>query len=643
MGWIQKLYETYENCQSMIGAGADENKVPLLPICHTTQKAQIEIVIDQEGNFLRARFVPKAQGRTIVPCTESSGGRAGKKPMNHPLCDKLQYIAKDFVTYGGVVTIGYANNPAEPHENYVDSLKKWCDSSYSHSKVEAVLMYVEKGHVIKDLVENYILCVGPDNFLLENWDKETVKETVTVKQDEAFVRWIVEAPGEQQTAVWNDFSLFESWIKYYLSSKTDRSFCYVTGMENPLAEQHPAKLRNDADKAKIISSNDTSGFTFRGRFSTAEQACGVSFEVTQKAHNILRWLIDRQGYKNGEQAIVAWAISGAEIPDPFADPFSILGIYVEKTGKDVPTFTAQDLAIKLSKKIAGYSVNLGSTARVVVMGLDSATPGRMAVTYYRELDGSEFLQRLENWHTTCCWVHDYRYIDMSEDEAKKKKASVRFVGAPAPRDIVEGAYGTRVDDKLRKKTVERILPCLIDGQRIPRDLVEAAVRRTSNRNSYEEWEWNKALSITCALYRKYKIDYEKEDYKMALETDRRNRDYLYGRLLALADGLERWALKKSGENRQTTAERLMQRFADHPYSTWRTIELSLVPYKARLGAISTNLQNKISGVMALFEHEDFTSDRRLSGEFLLGYHCQKEALWNKDIGDSKEDLENEPA
>ena len=38
----------------------------------------------------------------------------------------------------------------------------------------------------------------------------------------------------------------------------------------------------------------------------------------------------------------------------------------------------------------------------------------------------------------------------------------------------------------------------------------------------------------------------------------------------------------AGEGRETTSARLMQRFADRPFSTWRTIELALTPYRARL-------------------------------------------------------------
>ncbi len=115
---------------------------------------------------------------------------------------------------------------------------------------------------------------------------------------------------------------------------------------------------------------------------------------------------------------------------------------------------------------------------------------------------------------------------------------------------------------------------------------------------------------------------------MALDESRKTRDYLYGRLLALADSLEQWALTIAGEDRQTNAARLMQRFAEHPYSTWETIELSLAPYKARLGGQSQKRQALIDKVHDMFDPpEDYTSDKKLSGEFLLGYYCQREALW----------------
>ena len=129
---------------------------------------------------------------------------------------------------------------------------------------------------------------------------------------------------------------------------------------------------------------------------------------------------------------------------------------------------------------------------------------------------------------------------------------------------------------------------------------------------------------------------------MALDQDRRTRDYLYGRLLALADSLEQWALNKANEDRQTTASRLMNRFAERPFSTWRTIELALSPYKARLGGISKKRQRMIDEVKDLFDPKDFIDDKRLSGKFLLGYSCQRELLRNskEQLKETEEETEH---
>jgi len=98
-------------------------------------------------------------------------------------------------------------------------------------------------------------------------------------------------------------------------------------------------------------------------------------------------------------------------------------------------------------------------------------------------------------------------------------------------------------------------------------------------------------------------------------------------MLAAADYLERFALFASEKKRDTNAARLMQRFVDRPCSTWKTIELSLAPYKARLGGRAKKYQDVIDKAVNLFETaEDFISEKPLSGEFLLGYHCQKEGL-----------------
>ena len=618
MSWLQTLCETYESCKGREPEGSSV----LMPIGHTTQQAHVEIVLDAQGNFKRASVLEKGASTTLIPCTEESGGRAGSKPVNHPLCDKLQYLAGDFANFGGEVTSGFAKAPDEPHLAYLASLSSWAASSDGHGKLDAILSYVQRGRVIEDLAAFRILPLNADGKLMKAWEGgkdqiPAIYKALPAGQtpEDAFVRWSVEEEDNPASGTWQDALLINAWTAHYASTQTRRGYCMVRGEQSTLAVQHPAKLRNAGDKAKLISANDDTGYTFRGRFVEAGEAASVGFEVTQKAHNALRWLIARQGSRNGDQAIVSWAVSGKRVPDPMASTYELLGLDTGQTPELGDAATAgQAFALRLKKAINGYRATLDPTENVVVMGLDSATPGRLAITYYREIRGSEFLARIEAWHLKCAWPQNFG-------------KDTKFVGAPAPRDVAQVAYGRRLDDKLEKAARERLLPCIVDAAPIPLDLVEATKRRAINRAGLDRWEWEKCLGIACALFRGQHLE---RNYQMALELERTSRDYLYGRLLAIAEHIEARALYIAGEKRETTAARLMQRFADRPSSAWRSIELALVPYKSRLRNLRPGfihaMEKQLDDVIAAFQGDSFTRDSALSGEFLLGYHCQRQAL-----------------
>jgi len=153
------------------------------------------------------------------------------------------------------------------------------------------------------------------------------------------------------------------------------------------------------------------------------------------------------------------------------------------------------------------------------------------------------------------------------------------------------------------------------------------VRKACNRIGLKHWEWEKILGIACALYRGA---FKQKEYAMSLEADRCSRNYLYGRLLAIAEHIESRALYLGGETRDTTAAKLMQRFADRPASTWRIIEPQLRPYMSRLRAKRPQflhaMELELDAVVSSFSGDDFNDDSKLTGEFLLGYHCQRQAL-----------------
>ena len=648
MSWMQKLYRTYE---SILEQGVTDDAEPLTPVGHTIQNAHIVIVIDGQGNFQTARVMPPKTA-ILLPVTESSESRSGTKPPPHPLADKIQYVARDYIDYGGSKSAFF--------EEYFTQLKQWCDSEFCHPKVVAILNYVAKGNVIADLVKAGVLMLDSDGKVLNKWEAEgdaplifsvLPKTKGEIEFGAALVCWQVEISGDVQSRTWEDLSVRQSWIDYVSEGDSEKGFCFIQGKEAIVSTLHPAKLRHTGDKAKLISSNDKSGYTFRGRFATAEEAASVSADVSAKAHSALRWLISRQGIRNGDQVTVAWAISGKPVPSPMKDisaaldwadmgnwdisavenPDEIAAQRLSKNSEASPDWSVnigQAAARIIKKKLHGYQAELKEHEQISLIMLDSATPGRMALTYYQEFLPADYFANLDAWIDDFSWYQRYS-IEVPNGKKTDKRTQWRFV-PPSPYSIAEAVYGKSLSDTLKKQLYARLLPVIAGGTSvpIPEDLVQKSFQAACNPNGCENWEWQRNIGVACALYKGWRARHhdlsQRRTYPMSLDTQNRSRDYLYGRLLAVAENTESYALYLAGEKRATTAERYMQRFAEHPFATWRNIELALKPYQERLrnNGKDTGAQ-AIGEIMELFATDDFTSDDKLSGEFLLGYHCQK--------------------
>ena len=645
MSWMQKLYRTYE---SILEQGITDDAEPLTPVGHTIQNAHIVIVIDGQGNFQTARVMPPKTA-ILLPATESSENRtSGEAP--HPLADKIQYVAKDYADYGGEKKAYF--------DGYLKQLKAWCESPFTHPKVQAVLNYVAKGRVVADLVESGIFQLDSGNKVLNKWEADgdaplifsvLPKTKGEIEFGSALVCWQVEIAGDVHSQTWTDKTIQQSWADYAASEKADKGFCLVQGEEAIISTMHPAKLRHTGDKAKLISSNDTAGYTFRGRFATAEEAASESADVSAKAHSALRWLISRQGIRNGDQVTVAWAISGKPVPSPMKDisaeldwadmeNWDISAVenpdeFSSQTSSEQPSPNwsvniGRAAAQIIKKKLHGYQAELKAHEQISLIMLDSATPGRMALTYYQEFLPADYFANLDAWIDDFSWYQRYS-IEVPNGKKTDKRTQWRFV-PPSPYSIAEAVYGKSLSDTLKKQLYARLLPVIAGGTSvpIPEDLVRQSFQAACNPNGCENWEWQRNIGVACALYKGWRARHhdlsQRRTYPMSLDTQNRSRDYLYGRLLAVAENTESYALYLAGEKRATTAERYMQRFAEHPFATWRNIELALKPYQERLrnNGKDTGAQ-AIGEIMELFATDDFTCDDKLSGEFLLGYHCQK--------------------
>ncbi|WP_028778860.1 type I-C CRISPR-associated protein Cas8c/Csd1 [Shimazuella kribbensis] len=616
MSYLLQLYETYQANLDQVGKFFKKNNdqtYTLLPISHTTQTAHIEVLVSEVGDFLTAKILGKDV--TVIPCTEDSASRSGSKIAPYPLHDKLSYVAGDFTHFGG-------SKGEKPFAHYLEQLKQWATSIHADEKVKSIYQYVRKRTLIADLIKEDILPVGENNKLIEKWDKTRgdkpqIFQTITESIDGAFIRFRVYSSLKKIPKVWEDQKMYTSFIRFYHKQLHGDDYCYVTGKIRASTYRHANKIRHAGDKAKLISSNDNSGFTFRGRFNTADQAANISYDVSQKAHNALKWLIQKQAKIIDNRVFLVWGNHVESVPDPMADTLSALNIGFETELKK-QTYTYEHYAKQVANAIDGRKSDLSADPNVNIIVLDSATSGRLAVLYYRQLQSDDYLDQLKSWHTTCVWLHPFqgRY----------------FFGAPSTQNIALAAYGSQVNEKVIKGLMERLLPCIIDGRAIPNDIIRNVFHRASNPVAFkEEGEWEKTLSVACALIHK-----QQGGVGVELDLTNEDRSYLFGRLLAVADVLERRAMDKM-EKRATNAIRYMNAFHRHPERTWGMIQAALQPYQVRLGAGATDLNKLIDQIGAKIKVEDF-NNKPLSGKYLHGLYSQRYELYQKK--ESKKEISN---
>lgn len=661
MSWLSRLYHTYEQVKDNADA---QLHYALMPYYHVKQNVQIIVTINDKGDFVSARLARDGNGKlksqvTTIPATNDSATRTSS-PVAHPLADKLQYVAKDFFIK--------SKNKKDVFDLFEKTLTDWCQSPFSHPKAQAVLRYTQKGTLAQDLINAGIILADETGNILYLKNASDYPDSILAllvknggefDQGSAFVAWeVINADIAQgDITTWKDDSLFTAWQNYYASFDSKEGFCHVTGEHKALASKHPNRVLKSASNAKLISANDMSGFTFLGRFTDDDksiakqgyQAVNISAEVTEKAHAALAWLLTSQGHEESGQAMVAWAIDGSKIPQPYkpivpqamiedawsdfdSEEFADIDDSDEIEEQSSKLHHHKDIgsqfAHNLKKTMQGYRQKLTDNDQISVISLDSATPGRMAVTYYYEAMPDDYLTAIADWYDNFAW-----YAFYFDKETNQKRMTIQ---APTPYQIAVSAYGSRVSDAVKKQVVSQVLPVIVEGhyRQIPKTLMDLCVKHACNPLGLENWEWEQNLSVACSLYRGYynrlKND-KKRSYTVALQENYTSRDYLYGRLLAIAEDIESLALYVAGENRVTTAQRYMQQFANRPFSTWRNIELSLDPYMKRLKNNRPdylfNKQNLLNDVMSKFDINDFNNNTPLSGEFLLGYHCQKMAFY----------------
>lgn len=214
---------------------------------------------------------------------------------------------------------------------------------------------------------------------------------------------------------------------------------------------------------------------------------------------------------------------------------------------------------------------------------------------------------------------------------------------------------------MSRSTIERLIPCVIDSQRLPKDISRTAFYKLSNKQTYKK-SWNTALNIGCSLIKKYKNDYENcivnADNMSEVKQLERSKSFYYGKLMAIYEKIELDAIRGKGIDvdskkekgkaiRITNSDRLWSSMIRTPERTRFILESKIKPYMNMLkknnpgGYIFYDkLITEITLEIIKLKESDNRINSSLNEDFILGYYYQKNLFYQKRGKDTIKESKN---
>lgn len=644
MNLLQTLLKTYERAEDagIVDMMEDEMMPPILPLYHSYQRSSsgqdiLEITLTEDGRFLRGRFLKKGE-YSVFPISNQSIKRSGSTVAPHFLCDNFSYL-------------GAADQ--EKHEAYLKGLER-LQSFFSvkrNATFSSIYHYMHTGDLQQDIL-TFLKRSSDENTLSvdDDDDEVTWKENGknrTIYLSKIFITFAVMTEGIP-LSVSRDRNLHQVFIQYIegLGKKEKQEYCDVTGREMFCVSQHRGVIGN----AKLVAvSNHTEAYM--GRLQSGEEVYHIGYETSQKIHNMLKFLLDAQAYSRylgGNAYVVSWLIGdlsygGAPLTSFSQDEEDEYDDYEIADEGDSATVLGALRSDDITAYFEGIrDLNTNEEDKhFCVLILEKVNSGRIAVKYFHTFLHSDIEERVKKWFISMgwpCW-------------SKEKNGTV--VKAPSPYSVVSYLYGEDTDkgltlsgsqDKLRRSGLERLLTCVLEGKRLPADMMELAFHRLMNNQSFKH-HWRHALQIGCTLIKKYHYDRGRMILmEKGVIMNMESRSFAYGRLLAVYDKLEADVLYVKAEKdshgevkiRATTASRLWSAMIHRPLKIANELEIRTKVYQQilkknnpGLAVRYSQMRTEIYNIIATFEKEESQRNMPANEEFVLGYYYQQQEIYRK--------------
>lgn len=622
MSWIQKLCQVYDAMSEVENCG-------IVPVGFTTKAIKYNIILSAEGEFVTAQELSQEEQRCIVASIPEAEGRTGNQPVPFPLADGIKYM----LACEGAENLRF--------DAYLGQLSKWCEIAEAPQCLKTVRDYLQKRTLFQDLQSVAGLKLKA----------KKGGEPTDIPGDACFS--VETLDGDSR--LWMREDVKQSWSAYLASLEPGRAeLCYATGKVLPVLENHPKVGVN----AKLISARDAGyPFQYRGRFTEGGSAAFVSRMASAKAHAALQWLMGNQGFNRYGMQIVGWNVNNPALETGHVEEIAKTADAWEDDMPDEPeepnrpdafdgyARALRDALLGEYAQLDKFSTDANLTAEdrkrrdeIVILAMQAATPGRMSITFYQELPGNVYKENLRDWEIKCSW----ELPEKGGATGVKSPSWMAICEASMGKDAVNLAKGDMRCDKAATKQMRemhmRLLAGMINKKALPVDMVERAFRRavtptafTDENGSWSSFDWQRCVAVTCAMIRKLYMDKEKRELSPVLDAHAKDRDYLFGRLLAVAHKIELDTMRSKGRKKiRTAAVQCIPAYVQSPEKGWLHLYCRLLPKLKEVGQNDNRArwyQGLLGEIETRFLPEERSDHRPLSYLFLIGFYAQLRELY----------------
>ena len=623
MSVLNALYNSYLYCEEN-GFVDQSDKIGyetvLLPIYHTNRTSNgndiIEVTLDKNSEIISGKFLEKGE-KIIFPVTEDSVSRSsGIAP--HILSEEISYLMKEEKNKNDVYT-----------KNLNDWIEFLREKKESNEFLEIIQRFLKKENFLRKIFESSYKTnfISLDNEKLRYLDSKKVERTLDIKK--IMITFKVQNLFDNKDYNVSDYKdLHNLYIEYMLEKEKEKNkkTCNISGKTMYCSSKHRGLL--GTSKLISVSNNEE---TYFGRIKKGEEITVIGYETSQKIHNMLKYFLENNKsytYLGENSYLVNWFsddIYNSEnisiTKDITDDIFGNTTLYEEK---DISEIYNEGIL----KYLSGKHVKINENAKYYIMVVNKISNGRLSIKYFREFRKSDFFERISKWYEDISWTVG----DKNRGEIKK---------FPGIYSIINYTYGIERNGKIeldakgyRRDLLESFLSVMLDNKRIPMNMVKKMYSNVCNRQRYNE-TWRRLLEISCSVFKKYYIDYYKKEVSEEM-FDNNDRDFLYGRLLAIFERVEEVTFNKD-EKRNTNAQKLWNAYTNNPGKVMMVLTDKLQPYKRKLEnsnrGIYIYLEKLTQDIMMkLLSTEDFENkkNKKLKENFIFGYYFQRNEFFKSN-------------